>query len=359
MYHSQVSSGDVSYALNKWEIDRHLENKKRIEMKILVFGLGSMGKRRIRLLKMLGKELEIIGVDSNCARAEFVRKEYGITTFDSVEKALNESNTECAVISTSPLSHANIIHQCLQAGLHTFTELNLVSDMYEENIRLAAERGKVLFLSSTFLYRSEIQFIMDTVTTVQSKLNYTYHVGQYLPDWHPWENYKDFFVGNKQTNGCRELLAIELPWILKTFGKIKSFHVLKDKNTSLNIDYMDNYLLLMEHNNGNKGMLMVDVVSRKAVRNLEVFGEDIYLSWDGTPEGLRKYDIENDKEIKIDLYENVDKMEGYKKFVIENAYKDELSTFLDVIKGNCVAKYSFEEDFEILKLIDQIEGVEM
>ena len=35
-------------------------------------------------------------------------------------------------------------------------------------------------------------------------------LGQYLPDWHPWESYKSFFVSNKKTNGCRELFAIEL-----------------------------------------------------------------------------------------------------------------------------------------------------
>lgn len=326
-------------------------------MKILVIGLGSMGKRRIRLLKMLYPKWEIIGVDSNGDRRKCACEEYGIETFRSLDSVLSAGGLDCAIVSTSPLSHADIIHQCLQAGLHVFTELNLVSDMYSQNMQLASEKGKTLFLSSTFLYRAEIQFILNIVAGVRSKLNYTYHVGQYLPDWHPWENYRDFFVGARRTNGCREILAIEMPWLSKAFGEISSFCVLKDKNTSLDIDYMDNYLLLLEHKNGNKGMLAVDIISRKAVRNLEIFGEELYLSWDGTPEGLKKYDLEKDRDVPIQLYGNVDKVEGYRSFVIENAYKEELVNFLEVIEGKGVARYSFEEDLGILTLIDKIEGV--
>ena len=51
-------------------------------------------------------------------------------------------------------------------------------------------------MSSTLQYRKEIQFIKEEVKKVSGKVNYIYHVGQYLPDWHPWENYKDFFVGD-------------------------------------------------------------------------------------------------------------------------------------------------------------------
>ncbi|MDE6927475.1 MAG: hypothetical protein K2P06_01985, partial [Muribaculaceae bacterium] len=67
---------------------------------------------------------------------------------------------------------------------------------------------------------------------------YIYHVGQYLPEWHPWENYQDFFVGDKRTNGCREIMAIEFPWLIETFGEIREVSVLHDKMSHLNIDYL-------------------------------------------------------------------------------------------------------------------------
>lgn len=324
-------------------------------MRFVVVGLGSMGRRRVRLLKKISDCHEIVGVDSRVERREQAEKELSIATMDSLEEALS-AGPDGVIISTSPLSHAQIIHQSLQASCNVFTELNLVDDLYTENIALAKEKGKVLFLSSTFLYREEVHYIQNKINETKESLNYNYHVGQYLPDWHPWESIKEYFVGDKRTNGCRELFAIELPWLIRTFGEIGSFEVLSGKNTALPIQYKDNYLLLIKHKNGNKGVLAVDVLSRKAVRNLEVYGENLYLSWDGTPTGLKRYDPEKKEEKNIDLYENnIDKQAGYAAFVIENAYRNELETFISQINGTEKAKYTFEEDLEVLSLIDEIE----
>lgn len=324
-------------------------------MKILVIGLGSMGKRRIGLIQKYDPKLEIVGVDSDAERCLQVKKQYNIETGCNLKKVL-EHKFDCAFISASPLCHADLIHTCLQNNCHVFSELNLVSDGYTNNMELAQKLNKVLFLSSTFLYREEIEHIHKRVLSIGSRhLNYTYHVGQYLPDWHPWESYRDFFVGNKKTNGCREIFAIELPWLIQVFGKVSHFHVFKNKKSRLNIDYADNYLLLMEHESGANGMLEVDVLSRKAVRNLEVFGEDLFLTWDGTPYGLKEFNISNSVEEDVSLYEQVERLDGYSKQIIENAYFKEVQNFFGAIAGRELPKYSFEKDMEILDFIEKIE----
>lgn len=335
-----------------------------MKISIIVIGLGSMGRRRIRLLKQLNKNFIIGGVDSKEDRRKTAEEEFSTRTFANLEDALTEMHPECAIVSTSPLSHADIIETCLQHECNVFTELNLVSDKYESNIKLAKEKGKALFLSSTFLYRDEINYIRDKVKQTACDLNYIYHVGQYLPDWHPWEAIQDYFVGDKRTNGCRELFAIELPWITKTFGEIESFEVISGKNTKLPIQYNDNYMLLIKHANGNKGFLAVDVVSRKPGRNLEVYGEDLHITWDGTPAGLKEYDCVQKVEKSIDLYQSIDKQDNYAAFIIENAYTNELKTFLNLVNSaentednvETTAEYTFEDDLKILALIDQIES---
>ncbi len=326
-------------------------------MKVLVVGLGSMGKRRIRLLKKIKPDFLIIGVDSNEERAELARKEYGIEICTDLSLALERYQPEYAVISTAPLSHAAIIRQCLSAGVHVFTEINLVNNQYTENMRLAEEQGKVLFLSSTFLYRDDVRYVIKKVGNHAGRVNYNYHVGQYLPDWHPWENFKNFFVGKKETNGCREIFAIDLPWIIEAFGDIEHVDVLSGKNTNLNIDYCDNYLLLIQHKTGHKGMVAVDIMSRKAVRKLEVFGEQLYITWDGTPKGLEEYDWEKKEDVSIDLYDEVDTLEGYSSFVIENAYESELRAFFDEVEKGVKPEYSFARDIVTLGWIDKIEGI--
>ncbi len=325
-------------------------------MKVLVVGLGSMGKRRIRLLKRMVQIDYIVGIDGREDRRNEVFTSLGCEVCECITDAmLKHPDITCAFICTSPLSHSALIREALVAKLNVFTEINLVSDGYEENIKLARKQGKVLFLSSTFYYREEIRYIREQVSK-KNKINYIYHIGQYLPDWHPWENYKDFFVGDTRTNGCREIMAIELPWIIGTFGMIKNCHVISDNISDLKIQYKDNYLIQFEHENGNKGIFVVDVVSPKAVRNLEVYGENIYYSWNGSPATLEQFNPSTRCIEKVALLENEEHIEGYSSFIVENAYQNEIKEFLDVVEGKVIPQYGFEEDLKVLQLIDRIEG---
>lgn len=321
-------------------------------MKVIVVGLGSMGKRRIRLMKQYDETLEVIGVDSNAERREQVQELFGMQTYASIDEACASQDVDCGFVCTSPLSHAAIIGELVEKNIHVFTEINLVNDGYEKWI--AEERVK-LFLSSTFLYRKDVQWMIEKVSG--EKVNYIYHTGQYLPDWHPWESYNNFFVGDKRTNGCREIFAIELPWIVSCFGPIKNMQVIKDKMTNLNIDYPDNYMLLIEHENGTKGQLSVDIVARKAIRRLEIYNEEMEIYWAGTPDSLEVWNIERGELDKINTYDTVVKDKNYCDNIIENAYMDEIDAFLSWVNGDASkVKHDFKRDYDILKIIDEIEA---
>lgn len=325
-------------------------------MKIIVIGLGSMGKRRLRLLSERN-DVELFGIDSQESRCEEVKEKFGITCFKSITEAVEAENIEAAVISTSPLSHAAIIKECLSHNLHVFTEINLVQDGYEENMALAKEKNLVLFLSSTFLYRKETQAIIEKVQNAKCPLNYIYHVGQYLPDWHPWESYNSYFIGNPRTNGCREIMAIDLPWVVSAFGPIKSVSAIKSKNTELNITYNDNYLITLEHESGHKGVFAVDVVARKSGRNIEIFGEQLHLSWNGTADSLKVFNIEEKKDEIVSFDDASEHVEGYAAFVTENPYREELNSFLKQIADSDYSPaWDFEKDKVVLDIIDQIEA---
>ena len=320
-------------------------------MRIVVIGLGSMGKRRVRLIREMYPECGIIGVDSREDRREEVGSMLGIKCYPSTTYI--DEKIDCAFICTSPLSHSLIITDCLKNGWHVFTELNLVSDRYDENIELAKERNLTLFLSSTFYYREETKYISSRITK-DKKWNYIYHIGQYLPDWHPWENYRDFFIGDKQTNGCREIMAIELPWLTGAFGDIESIQVMSDKITELKIGFDDNYMILVKHTNGNKGMLVVDVVSPAAVRKLEAYSENGYVAWNGTPDSIVEYNTDTKKLESVVLHEVAEHKDGYSAFIVENAYKNEIRDFFDVVQGKIKPLYGFEQDKMILEIIDSI-----
>lgn len=323
-------------------------------MKVCVIGLGSMGKRRIRLLRQLFPDVEIVGIDSNADRMTAVAREYVIDCCASLDEI--RTSLDCAFVCTSPKSHGPIIHACLEKGCHVFSEINLLSDWYEENVHLAAEKQKVLFLSSTPLYKEEMRHITERVRQNGKPCVYQYHVGQYLPDWHPWDDLKDFFISQKSTNGCRELLAIELPWMQNAFGSIASVRMIRRKTTALPFDFPDTYLVQIEHAGGTVGNLLVDVVSRQAVRRLEVMNEELYIRWDGTPDSLYDKNITTGEleQIRAGAYIHE---KAYGAFINEYAYAKEIEEFFEVIRGG-QAIYGFEKDQETLRIIDEIEGIE-
>lgn len=325
-------------------------------MKFLVVGLGSMGKRRIRLLKSNYNNIELIGVDTEEDRKKEAEKLFNIKTYDNLDKAIEIENPGVVLVCTSPIYHSEIILKCLHKNINIFTEINLLDKNYDDIISLAKSRNLKLFLSSTFLYRNEIKYIKER-SIKEKNLTYRYHVGQYLPDWHPWESYKDFFVGDKATNGCRELFAIELPWIIDSFGEIESINVIKNKVTNLEIDYFDNYVVVLKHKNCNIGTLNVDVVSRKAIRSFEVYNENIHLFWEGTPNCLNEFNVEKKTLENIKVYDEVEKDNRYSENIIENAYLEELDAFIKYLNGDdSLVRYSFEKDKYTLSIIDEIEG---
>lgn len=323
-------------------------------MKLLIVGLGSMGKRRARLAKGMDASIQISGVDTTESR-RVEAEGLGIPAYASIGEAVAAEKFDAALVCTAPITHAGIISELLDAGLPVFTELNLVSDGYEENMKKAKEKGLPLFLSSTMLYRGETQYIKHQVEAFDKPVNYIYHIGQYLPDWHPWENYKNFFVGDKRTGGVREIFGIDLPWLLDTFGPVKSLHVEKDKISQLEVDYPDSYFVTLRHENGVKGMLAVDVVSPKAVRNFECFGEGLHLFWEGNPKSLYTFDHDKGEKLPVNTYESFEHDSRYSDNIVENAYVDELANFFAVLKGTEQPRYSFEKDLETIRLIEAIE----
>lgn len=323
-------------------------------MNIVVIGLGSMGKRRIRLIKKLIPDADIIGIEKNEQRRRQVQEIFGIKCCSNLEEIERERIIDSAFVCTSPLTHSRLITECLLRGWNTFTEINLIAEQYDENVLLAKKKRLKLFLSSTPLYREEMCRIYDIVKENGKPANYIYHIGQYLPDWHPWENYKDFFVQDKRTSGCREILAIELPWIIRTFGRIKKINVLSNHVSELKLTYNDSYFVQLFHENGAMGNLAVDVVCRQAVRKLEVYNEDIYLEWYGQPNTLKIKNMEtNQLEVSGGERDNYLQEEGYSEFINECAYINEISAFYNI--GGAKSKYSFEEDKYVLEIVDEIE----
>lgn len=318
-------------------------------MKFLVIGLGSMGKRRIRNLQYLG-ENDIIGFDLQDVRREECEQKYKIKTFDNIDKSMGE-NPDAFIISTPPNHHMEYELLAAKNNKHFFCEAGLSTEGVLELIKLCKNKKIIAAPSATFRFNESIKKIKQLIDNhkIGTVVAVTYHMGQYLPDWHPWEDISRFYVGQRQTSATREMVPFELEWLTWIFGDIEKLSCIKGKISDLRVDIDDVYQLIFQFQKGAIGHLLIEVISRTPTRILRVVGDKGTIEWNWIDDIVRVYNVRKKKWIEIKEQKGF-KEKGY--VAKENMYIDEIENFLQAIQMEKQYPYSLEEDFHILKLLE-------
>lgn len=318
-------------------------------MKALVVGLGSMGKRRVRNLIALGVK-EIHGFDLRADRRQEAQEKYQVITHDNYENALQKSGADVVVISLPPDLHTRFALQAAAAGKSFFTEASLIDKEMLELKKLAAEKGVVAFPSCTMRFFPGPKAVHNIVHAgkIGRPLFWQYQSGQYLPDWHPWESIKDFYVGKRETGGCREIVPFELEWLIHTFGSITEVDGRAHKLTDMGVDIDDVYMLQVKHTDGVLGQLIIDVLSRVAVRVIRVTGTEGSLEWDATRQIVRVYSTATKKWEESSLQAGTIEKQYINP---EEPYIEEMGHFLRCVKEKRPSFYSIDDDMRVLSVL--------
>ena len=325
-------------------------------MRFLIVGLGSMGKRRVRNLQRLGYN-SIIGYDPRKDRCKEASEKYGIKTTQEWSNAEN-FDVDAWIISTPPDTHLDYGLAAVDRGTTFFTEANVTDDRAPKLIQLLNETGVLSAPSCTLRYNHGVKTIKTLVEKgkIGTPLSFTYQCGQHLPDWHPWESYKDFYVSKRETGACREIVPFELCWITDIFGSVAQLSCFKDKVSNLDADIDDIYQLLLRFENGISGHLVVDVIARPAVRVFRLCGSDGTIEWNHSENVVKLWtasDTPNTYELEtIDL--NPGTVEA-SYIHAEEPYVDEMADFVAAVKGEKPWSYTYEEDEAVLDLLVRAE----
>ena len=312
-----------------------------------------MGKRRIRNLQYL-KAGEILGFDLNENRRKEAEEKYQIKTASSFQRALKE-NPDVFIISTSPDKHNQYIKLAIENKKPAFVEASVILEGLEELNKIAKEKKIFIAPSCTLRFHPAIKEIKNIIEKGKygKVTNFSYHLGQYLPDWHPWENIKDFYVSKKETGGAREMVAYELTWLTDVVGFPKDVIGFYGKTLEMGVDIDDTYALALDF--GDKfGSMLIDVVSRYAIRSLVLNMEKGQITWRWDEDFIKIYDVDTKKWENI-FYKKGQSAEGYNENITEDMYIKEMKTFIDAVEGSAKFPNSLDDDIKVLKLLNKIE----
>jgi predicted dehydrogenase len=319
-------------------------------VKLLIIGLGSMGKRRIRCLLALGVVAKnIIGFDTRRDRAEETKQLYSIETHCEFTN-IDLSTSNAWIIATPP--HLHMHYALIGASLnkHLFIEASVVDTEMDTLQTLLTKHSVVVFPSCTMRFFPGPEKIFSILNSHLLGKTYAwqYQSGQYLADWHPWEKVEDFYVSRKETGGCREIVPFELSWLTKAFGPISNIKAHQDQVSLLAKEIDDIYLLQVQHQNGIFGQLLVDVLSRFPVRYMRITAEKGSLTWDAFANEIRVYTAEKSAWETISLATGTIE----KRYINpEEPYQKEIEAFLTCIKQSTQPHYTLDHDRDILKLL--------
>lgn len=319
-------------------------------MRFFIVGLGSMGKRRIRNLFANG-EKDIIGFDIRSDRNEEAKQKYYIKTAHSFG-AVSPNDFDALIISTSPDAHGDYIRYALRHNKHFFVEHPTSDDGYAEI--LANTDATVKAPSCTFLFNPAIASMKKILDEerVGKVLAFQYHMGQYLPDWHPWEDYRDVYFSKKATGACREMFCFELIWLNYLMGsRVKNVSGSLAKLSALDMDADDAVTAAVQYENGVRGAMLIDVISRKPFRTLRLLGSEGVLEWERFDYCVKVFTA---KDKKTEVF-SVPKGNPEKGYVNEEEmYIDEIKAFLDAINQKAPYPFSFEENLNNMNMLEKL-----
>lgn len=323
-------------------------------MKFLIVGLGSMGKRRIRCLKKLGYE-DIVCFDLREDRRKETEEKYDIRTIDDI-KSLNFGEISAIIISTPPDKHNEYMGLAIKEKKPAFVEASVILEGLEGLNNLAKKKRVFIAPSCTMKFHPVIKDIKNVIESKKygKVTNFSYHSGQYLLDWHPWESVKDFYVSEKETGAAREIVPFELTWIVDILGFPKNIIGFYGKTMDVGADINDTYVILLNFNE-TYGNLTVDVTSRCATRSLILNMESGQIVWRWDENVVKLYDALNQRWIYYH-YPQGQTVKGYNRNIIEDMYVDELKSFVNAVKGKEKFPNSLDEDIKVLKLLQKVEG---
>jgi predicted dehydrogenase len=261
-------------------------------VRILLAGLGSIGQRHARNLRaLLGNEVEllayrvrglthIITPDMQIEPGD-VEARYGITSFTSLAEAL--ATKPEAVFVTNPNSlHMPVAMAAARAGCHLFIEKPLSHTLEDvEDLIEVTERRKLACLVG-YQWRFHPAFHLAQcrlrANAIGNLLAARMDFGEHLPDWHPYEDYRQMPVSRRELGGGVVLAQIhDLDCAYALFGLPRRISAMGGQVSRLDVDVEDVASILMECTSGGRVFpvhVHQDCVRRPPTRTCEVIGDN-------------------------------------------------------------------------------------
>jgi predicted dehydrogenase len=261
-------------------------------MKFLIAGLGSIGRRHLRNLVALG-EKDIVLLRSH--HATLPDEELaGYPVESDLAEALKKHRPEAVVVSNPTALHLNVAIPAAEAGCHILLEKPVSHSLERlDSLQKAAQRsGSRILVGFQFRYHPALNKARELIGqgALGRVLTARAHWGEYLPQWHPWEDYRQSYAARADLGGgVIFTLTHPLDYLCHLLGDVESLWSFSGHLSPLEVDVEDVAEIGLKFLGGAIGSLHLDYVQRPPVHRLEIVGTNGTLRWDNA-DGILYFD---------------------------------------------------------------------
>ena len=308
-----------------------------------IIGLGSIGRRHLRLAKELRPKLNIIAVRSG--KGIKVEEEKLLNAVvHSLEEAI-DYGIKAAIIATPAVYHIQQAINLMEKGIHVLIEkpLSHSLDHVNELLKLEKESNAVGIIG--YCLRYNIGALKFHNMLKNKKIGKILHVridcGSYLPDWRKEQDYRKSVSAKAELGGGALLeLSHELDFTRWFFGDMNNVSANIQNSGIFDIDVEDSVDMIFESNKGFTINVHLDLNSRITRRKCIARCSNGDLVWD----------IVANKVIwhPADGLEEVETYQNDRNYV----YKEQLKHFFNCIENEKLLSVSINDGIAVLKMIE-------
>jgi predicted dehydrogenase len=264
-------------------------------MKTVIVGLGSIGRRHLRNLRSLGNH-EVLLLRTGLSTLPD-HELSGLPVVYSLEDAL-AWKPEAFIIANPTSMHLDFAIPATKAGCHILLEKPISHSLDRVNeLREAIEHGggKIL-VGFQYRFHPGLQQVKKLLSdkTIGRPLSVRVHWAQWLPGWHPYEDYRKAYSARTDLGGGVILtLCHPLDYLRWLFGDVQKLWAFAGKLNDLEIDVEDTAEIGLMFKNSMLGSVHLDYNGRPPVHNMEIIGTHGTMRWDNASGHVDLYAVDD------------------------------------------------------------------
>ncbi len=251
---------------------------------VLIAGLGSIGQRHLRNLLSLGcRDIVLYRRDKGASPEG---NKYPIPVEHELDAAFSH-HPKAVIISNPTALHIPVALAAARAGCHIFIEKPVSHNLdgFGRLMREIKKRRICVMVGFQFRFHPALRKVKEWIDSgrIGKIISAAVHWGEFLPSWHPDEDYRKGYSARKDLGGgVINTLCHPFDYLRWIIGEVRAVYAMAGKLSNLKIDVEDVAEILLHFQGGAIGSVHLDYIERPASHWMHIIAEKGTIHWDNS-----------------------------------------------------------------------------